>query len=555
MGQTIGYRSAGTIEFLYEPERESFYFLEVNTRLQVEHPVTEEVTGIDLVEWMIRLAAGQDLPLDKDFVPEGHAIEARIYAENAARNFQPSAGLLTHVEWGADARIDGWVETGTEVTSFYDPMLAKVIAKGRNRDEAKAGLQKAIGASRLDGLTSNLDYVSTILNSPAFSIDGLATAALKEVEFRPQAVEVVGPGAQTTVQDWPGRLGYWDVGVPPSGPMDSVSFRLLNRLLGNGQGAPGLEILMQGPTLRFCAAGSFALGGADVDARLNGVPIDMWRVVEAAAGDLLEVGAVRGAGQRSYLCFGGGIDAPETLGSAATFTLGGFGGLTGRPLLAGDMLPLYPNKPYTEQNLQLTSAHLPQIKDEWQLRVLYGPHGAPDFFTECDIDLLFSHSYEVHFNSSRTGVRLIGPKPDWARPDGGEAGLHPSNLHDNAYAIGAIDFTGDMPVILGPDGPSLGGFVCPAVVIDADLWKLGQMRPGQKVRLVAVSADEADEIRAAQDRAIADLAPMPRSAALSGGGAAKRTGSPSRRGGRRCANCHSPRGSRKSSGGIRAAGA
>ena len=80
-------------------------------------------------------------------------------------------------------------------------------------------------------------------------------------------------------------------------------------------------------------------------------------------------------------------------------------------------------------------------------------------------------------NSSRTGVRLIGPKPDWARQDGGEAGLHPSNIHDNAYAIGTVDFTGDMPVILGPDGPSLGGFVCPATIIQADLWKIGQLKP------------------------------------------------------------------------------
>ena len=116
--------------------------------------------------------------------------------------------------------------------------------------------------------------------------------------------------------------------------------------------------------------------------------------------------------------------------------------------------------------------------------MVYGPHGAPDFFTNEDIDTLFETEYEVHFNSSRTGIRLIGPKPAWARESGGEAGLHPSNIHDNAYAIGTVDFTGDMPVILGPDGPSLGGFVCPATVIRADRWKLGQLRPGDHVRFV-----------------------------------------------------------------------
>ena len=114
----------------------------------------------------------------------------------------------------------------------------------------------------------------------------------------------------------------------------------------------------------------------------------------------------------------------------------------------------------------------------WQIAVLYGPHGAPDFFTEDDVDTIFATDWEVHFNSNRTGVRLIGPRPEWAREDGGEAGLHPSNIHDNAYAVGTVDFTGDMPVILGPDGPSLGGFVCPVTVISADLWKLGQLKAG-----------------------------------------------------------------------------
>jgi urea carboxylase len=99
------------------------------------------------------------------------------------------------------------------------------------------------------------------------------------------------------------------------------------------------------------------------------------------------------------------------------------------------------------------------------------------------IGTFFATEWEVHFNSSRTGVRLIGPKPEWVRDDGGEAGLHPSNIHDNPYAIGAVDFTGDMPVILGPDGPSLGGFVCPVTVIEADLWQLGQLKAGDKVRL------------------------------------------------------------------------
>ncbi len=96
---------------------------------------------------------------------------------------------------------------------------------------------------------------------------------------------------------------------------------------------------------------------------------------------------------------------------------------------------------------------MPDIRHTWQIGVLYGPHGSPDFFTEGFIAKFFETDWEVHYNSNRTGVRLLGPKPEWARADGGEAGLHPSNIHDNAYAVGTVDFTGDMPIILGPDGP------------------------------------------------------------------------------------------------------
>jgi urea carboxylase len=167
--------------------------------------------------------------------------------------------------------------------------------------------------------------------------------------------------------------------------------------------------------------------------------------------------------------------------------LGGFGGHSGAALRAGDTLRLHtpvklpPGQP----------PEIPALTHEWELAVRYGPHGAPDFFTEADIETLFSASYEVHHNSARTGIRLLGPKPAWTRQDGGEAGLHPSNIHDNAYAIGAIDFTGDMPILLGPDGPSLGGFVCPAVITKADLWKMGQLKPGDKIRFIRADTEPA----------------------------------------------------------------
>jgi urea carboxylase len=158
---------------------------------------------------------------------------------------------------------------------------------------------------------------------------------------------------------------------------------------------------------------------------------------------------------------------------------------------------------------------------------MYGPHGAPDFLTPRDMGEFFAADWQVHYNSSRTGVRLIGPRPQWARADGGEAGLHPSNIHDNAYAIGAVDFTGDMPVILGPDGPSLGGFVCPVTIVRAELWKVGQLRPGDKVRFRCVSVERAGELQEEMERLIDGVcllkggphpSPPPRAKPRKGGG-------------------------------------
>ena len=152
----------------------------------------------------------------------------------------------------------------------------------------------------------------------------------------------------------------------------------------------------------------------------------------------------------------------------------------------------------------------PTYAKQWEIGVLYGPHGEPEFFTPADIEMLFATEWRVHYHSDRTGVRLVGPRPEWARKDGGEAGLHPSNIHDNAYAIGSIDFTGDMPILLGPDGPSLGGFVCPAVVVEAERWKLGQLKSGDSVRFRRITLPQAEAIEVAVERAIATLnTPLP----------------------------------------------
>ncbi|MFT3899210.1 MAG: 5-oxoprolinase/urea amidolyase family protein [Gordonia sp. (in: high G+C Gram-positive bacteria)] len=302
-------------------------------------------------------------------------------------------------------------------------------------------------------------------------------------------ITVLRAGPQTTLQDWPGRTGYWKVGVPPSGPMDDLSFRLANLAVGNPESAVGIEATMAGPALRFDAPAVVAVTGAPVRVTVAGRPVPQWVPVSVAAGETLDIGPVGAVGMRVYLAVAGGIEAQEYLGSRSTFTLGRFGGHHGRPLADGDELTVGAEAAGTPR--RVPSGEVPALTNHWQLGVTMGPHGAPEFFTRADIDDLLGADYEVHFNSDRTGIRLIGPQPRWARRDGGDAGLHPSNIHDNAYSVGALDFTGDTPILLGPDGPSLGGFVCPVTVVAAERWKLGQLKPGDTVRFVAVRSEEA----------------------------------------------------------------
>jgi urea carboxylase len=510
LGKSVDYRSAGTVEFVYDVDAGEFYFLEVNTRLQVEHPVTEAVTGIDLVEWMVRTAAGEppDLSQFRSVSPRGHAIEVRVYAEDPTREFKPSAGLLTAVEFPSDVRLDGWVERGTEVSPFYDPMLAKLIVHGEDRPDAITKLQKALDGSRIAGIETNLDYLRTLARDEVFLAGQVTTAHLRSIELATPSIEVLSAGTFTLVVDYPGRIGYWDVGVPPSGPMDGRSFRLANRIVGNPENAPGIECTMIGPTLKFAAPALIALVGAHMPAKLDGTELHNGEPVAVRAGQTLTLGAIIGPGCRTYVAVRSGLDVPEYLGSRTTFTLGRIGGHGGRTLQRGDVLRIGGTAPSSAPKPLLPGAH-PELGDRLDIGVLYGPHGAPDFFTPGDIDTLFSTEFEVHYNSARTGIRLIGPKPEWARQDGGEAGLHPSNIHDNAYAVGSIDFTGDMPILLGQDGPSLGGFVCPATIVAAELWKMGQLRPGSRVRFTRLTSGVAADLETAEASLIETLEPAP----------------------------------------------
>ena len=298
-------------------------------------------------------------------------------------------------------------------------------------------------------------------------------------------IEILEPGIQTTVQDYPGRRGLLAKGFFPAGPMDHLAFRAANLIVGNPPDAAGLEVTLGNFGMRF--DGAVAVCGAEAPVELDGREVSMW---EAHEGRELRIGASRGPGFRLYVAVVGGIDVPPVLGSRATYTMGALGGHEGRALVAGDVLPVG-----ATGGEPRSFAGRPEYTHDWEIRVMRGPQSAPDFLTEHDMEMLFTRSWSVNPNSNRTGIRLEGGTFEWARRSGGIAGGHPSNILDNGYPVGAVNINGDLPVILCVDGPTAGGFVVAATVIHADLWKLGQLRPvGDHVRFVEVGFDDAIEL-------------------------------------------------------------
>ena len=497
LAKEASYRSAGTVEFLYDEASEEFYFLEVNTRLQVEHGITEEVFGIDLVEWMIKEAAGELKDMEAQIgKPSGHAIEVRVYAEDCVNGFRPSTGKVDDVIFSPVARVETWIQKGMEVTSLYDPMLAKLIVHGKDRAETIKKMQQVLRESRVYGLTTNMQYLKALLETTNYKEGKLYTGMLQGFLPEEKAIEVLDGGIQSTIQDYPGMIGYWFVGVPPCGPMDNYNFRIGNSILGNEETASGIEMTLRGGSYRFRTTVSFCLTGADMKATLDGEPIEMYQVIHASPMQVLKLQDCK-VGMRTYLLVAGGFDMPKIMGSSATFIDGKFGGHNGRTLRTGDVLQLKENC-VIDSIEQFPEKYRPELTNEWTIGVIPGPQPTPEYLKEEYLETLTSAEYEVNFNSARTGVRLNGPIPQWVREDGGEAGLHPSNIHDNAYAVGTLDLTGDQSILLGPDGPSLGGFVCPVTTAKGEQWKLGQLHPGDKVHFRLLTLEQAEELRIAQ---------------------------------------------------------
>ncbi len=529
----VKYQSAGTVEFLVVDEGQNsdntgkFYFLEMNTRLQVEHGVTELTNQVDLVEWMILQGnaeksgrGGLDLSSYR-WHPSGHAIEVRLYAENPAKNYQPSPGLLTRVEWpdATIARIDTWVQTGTKITPFFDPLIAKVLVSGDNRGNAISQMRKALENTIVAGPCTNREYLLEVLRNERFTSGDTTTQILNFITYCPNAIEVLQGGMETTVQDLPGRMPLRVYGINPSGPMDDLAFKIANVLVGNEMTTAGLEITIKGPQLLFHRPCAIAVTGAITESSFKSskdappVALPSWSKVHIPVGGIVSVGKIQkgNAGCRSYLAVSGGLDIPDFLGSKSTFPAFGYGGFQGRGLQPGDMIPLAtdvsPDDNTTKflVDVVLPPALVPNYKHHWNVKVLPGPHADPDYITTEGMKEMFSSEWKVHYNSNRMGIRFVGPTPKWARADGGAGGFHPSNIHDCGYAHGSINFTGDSPVVLTVEGPTQGGFACPWTIVSTELWKTGQMCPGDTIRFSSISYEEALDVRSEYSRFLTQI--------------------------------------------------
>lgn len=310
----------------------------------------------------------------------------------------------------------------------------------------------------------------------------------------PTPIEVLEGGIETTVQDYPGRTGMLRDGLFPAGPMDHFAFRAANLLAGNPLGAAALEVTLGGLAIRFEAEMTVAVCGAESDVTLDGEQWPLWESRRVGAGSELRIGIAPGPGFRQYVAVSGGIDVPEFFGSRSTYTMGGLGGLEGRSLQPGDRLPVGPGGDPVTAPRRLRPEARPTYTREWEIETVRGPQASPDYLTDADMETFFSRSWSVDKNSNRTGIRLESHKFDWARQGGGISGGHPSNILDNSYPVGAVNINGDLPVILGPDGPTAGGFVVAGTISHAGFWKLGQLRPvGDTIRFSELTVDEAVE--------------------------------------------------------------
>ena len=285
------------------------------------------------------------------------------------------------------------------------------------------------------------------------------------------------PGPLTTIQDL-GRFGHLRVGIPTSGPMDRDAFVLGNRLVGNPDGAAGLECTLVGPRLELTDDRLVAVTGADVATTLNGAAIPAWQAVPAKAGDVLRLGPAR-SGVRAYLAVAGGLATPVVLGSRATYVRGRLGGLEGRALRKGDRLPLGAAAPGPARRVR--AARVPAYGAEITVAVILGPQD--DRFTAAGIDAFLSGPYELLPQSDRMGARLKGPFVEHTRGH---------DIVSDGVPMGGIQVIGEgQPIVLLADRQSAGGYTKIATVCSFDLGRIAQLKPGGRLTFRRVTVAEA----------------------------------------------------------------
>ena len=311
-------------------------------------------------------------------------------------------------------------------------------------------------------------------------------------------VKVIKKGLETSVQDYPGRIGTLNLGFPPSGPMDSWSFRLANILVNNEPGTAALECQFMGPTLKFKDDRVIAITGADMSPKIDGTPVPLWESLEIKKDQILEMSFAT-VGARSYIAFSGGINTTPWLGSRSTFHKAGVGGIDGKAIQDGQIIPLNTSKSVTGRKIKNSSIPIMSTNKKWSVEVVKGPND--DWVDEKGHKMFLNSNWKLQSKSDRTGYRLEGPKWSFAEKatnKGLEHGTFPSNIIDQGYPVGAINLAGQTPIILVNDGPSMGGFIVPYTVPSASFWKLGQAKPGDSFNFVEISVEKAQTLRTEQ---------------------------------------------------------
>jgi antagonist of KipI len=287
-------------------------------------------------------------------------------------------------------------------------------------------------------------------------------------------------GALTTVQDL-GRVGHLRVGIPGSGPMDEEAFVLGNRLVGNPDGAAGLECTLIGPRVEFTDERAVAVTGAAMTVDLNGAARPRWQTFRVRAGDVLKLGPAR-TGVRAYLAISGGLDTPPALGSRSTYLRGQLGGLGGRALRKADQLPLGPVR--WQRPGRVRAERIRDDAGEPEIRVVLGPQD--DRFTDRGIAAFLEGPYEMLPQSDRMGARLRGPFIEHRRGH---------DIVSDGVPLGGVQVVGDgQPIVLLVDRQSTGGYTKIATVCSFDVGRVAQVRPGQRLRFRRIAVAEAHAV-------------------------------------------------------------